>query len=174
MTRFEKVSINEFYKSMTAFYHSIGVEARDTFRTVGDMEDMYVGIELPTRATAGSSGYDIRIPFDLDVKAGKEYKIPTGIKFQVEGQRFLMILPRSSMGMKYGLFLLNTVPDIDADYYGNPSNEGHIFLAFRTTKDLHLKAGDRIAQGIIASYTVTDDDNASGERTGGMGSTGKQ
>lgn len=63
---------------------------------------------------------------------------------------------------------------IDADYYNNQDNEGEIFVQLLNFApcDIKIKAGDRICQGIIKNYLVTEDDAASGERTGGLGSTG--
>lgn len=64
---------------------------------------------------------------------------------------------------------------IDSDYYNNPENEGHIMMALRNTSGspCAIKVGDRIAQGIFNQYYKVDDDSADGDRTGGIGSTGK-
>ena len=43
----------------------------------------------------------------------------------------------------------------------------------RYAYDIQLHKGDVIGQGIIKYYLTTDDDNASGERLGGFGSTSK-
>ena len=87
----------------------------------------------------------------------------------------LLIYIRSSIGYKRGLELANAVAVIDADYYGNPDNDGEIMLALRCAgnKPAHVEAGERIAQGLFTPYLVVDDDEATGERTGGYGSTGK-
>ena len=85
-----------------------------------------------------------------------------------------MIVPRSGLGFKYKLNLWNDVGVIDADYY-NSDNEGHIFMKMindnNEGKTLSIKKGEAIAQGIIVTYSVTDDDAADGVRNGGMGST---
>ena len=62
---------------------------------------------------------------------------------------------------------------IDADYYGNESNDGEMYFQLINLApfDIQLKKGDIIGQGIIKKYLVTDNDNASGIRTGGLGST---
>ena len=64
---------------------------------------------------------------------------------------------------------------IDADYYNNPDNEGHIFFQIINLSpfDIVLKKGDAIGQGILKRYYTTDDDAAKGERTGGFGSTSR-
>ena len=64
---------------------------------------------------------------------------------------------------------------IDADYY-HALNEGHIMIKVTNngSKQLSLKKGDRFAQGIFIPYGITEDDEASEERTGGFGSTNRQ
>jgi len=68
--------------------------------------------------------------------------------------------------------LANGIGVIDSDYYNNPDNEGHIMFAIWPFEgDVTFKKGDRIGQGVINRYFVTDDDKAEGSRTGGFGST---
>lgn len=57
----------------------------------------------------------------------------------------------------------------------NPGDEGHIIMALRNTSGspCAIKVGDRIAQGIFHRYYKVDNDSADGDRTGGIGSTGK-
>lgn len=63
---------------------------------------------------------------------------------------------------------------IDSDYVNNEDNEGEIGGLFYNMldEDVVLKAGDKMMQGIFVKYGVTDDDNATGSRKGGFGSTG--
>lgn len=81
---------------------------------------------------------------------------------------------RSSVGFKYHTILSNVTGVIDADYV-NANNEGHIFvkLVNHGDKDFVVNAGDDVVQGIFMKYDITDDDAASGDRTGGIGSTDK-
>ena len=64
---------------------------------------------------------------------------------------------------------------IDADYYNNPDNEGEIFFQIINLSpyDIIIQKGEAIGQGIIKNYLITQDDDASGERLGGFGSTGR-
>lgn len=84
----------------------------------------------------------------------------------------LQLYPRSSLGIKYGFTFLNTTPIIDADYYNNPGNEGHILLGFKCDKEILIHQGDKICQGIIVPY-LTYGEEISDTRSGGIGSTGK-
>ena len=101
--------------------------------------------------------------------------VPTGLKAYMELNEYLSIFIRSSLAFKKGLMLANSTGIIDCDYYNNPDNEGHIMIAYYNTKDVSytIKKGERIAQGIFMKYLTTDDDDASGIRMGGIGSTGQ-
>ena len=116
---------------------------------------------------------DVTIP---PLKDGfvKPKLVSTGVKVKLDPDKWLMLVPRSSLSSK-GLMLANTVGVIDSDYYGNPSNGGEIFAMFFNLSDtpVELKKGDRVMQGIICSYDKVDYDDTEAERIGGVGSTGK-
>ena len=99
--------------------------------------------------------------------------VSTGMKCQLEPGTYLELSVRSSCPLKYWLILANSVGIIDADYYNNPDNEGEIFFQMINLSpfDILLRKGDIIGQGIIKPYLTTEDDNASGQRIGGFGST---
>ena len=101
--------------------------------------------------------------------------VPTGIKCELDSNTYLELSVRSSCPLKYWLILANGVGIIDADYYNNPDNEGHIYFQMINLSpfDIQLHKGDVIGQGIIKPYLTTEDDSASGERLGGFGSTSK-
>ena len=101
--------------------------------------------------------------------------VPTGIKCEMPEGFYLELSVRSSCPLKHWLILANGVGIIDADYYNNPDNEGHIYFQMINLSpfDIILKKGDTIGQGILKKYYITDDDVAQGERTGGFGSTSK-
>ncbi len=85
----------------------------------------------------------------------------------------LLLFERSSWGLRQVL-IPNSVGVIDPDYYGNAENDGNIAFAFTNhgSEPLEVKVGDKIGQGIFLPFLLTDDDEAEGERVGGMGSTG--
>lgn len=131
---------------------------------------------LPRRGTAYSAGYDFYAPYRVEIQPNETVVILTGVKCVLNDTDVLMLYPRSSMGFKYGIQLVNTVGIIDADYYNNPSNEGHIMIGIKNTgtKTVVIEKGDRFAQGIITEYKITDDDEPVSEvREGGIGSTDK-
>lgn len=99
--------------------------------------------------------------------------VSTGMKCKLDPGTYLELSVRSSCPLKYWLIMANSVGIIDADYYNNPDNEGEIFFQMINLSpyDIQLHKGDIIGQGIIKSYLTTEDDNASGQRMGGFGST---
>ena len=136
-------------------------------------------INIPVRKTAYSAGYDIEAAEDIVipkfVPGINPTLIPTGLKAYMEDDEVLYLYNRSSNPKKKGLILANSVGVIDKDYYGNPDNDGHIMFAFFNIKDedVTIKKGEAIGQAVFSKYLVVDDDNATGERTGGFGSTDK-
>lgn len=99
--------------------------------------------------------------------------VPTGIKCKMDEDEYLEISLRSSIPLKHWLILGNSIGIIDSDYYNNPDNEGEIFFQVINLAPcpIMLHKGDKIGQGIIKKYITTEDDEASGERAGGFGST---
>lgn len=134
------------------------------------------GVHMPERKTGASTGYDFASAAEIDIAPGAGALVPTGIKAYMQADEVLLIYIRSSAAFKKQLMLMNGVGVIDADYYGNQENEGHIFIPIFNygTKTVHIAAGERIAQGIFTGYLTVDGDAAGygDPRTGGFGSTG--
>lgn len=168
IAQFEKVSYKQYAKD----YKKLNPNVEND-----QIKNVYDQIKLPKRATAHSAGYDFYIPYDLELKAGEETLIPTGIRVKMNTDYVLMLYPRSSLGFKYRLQLNNTVGVIDSDYYG-ADNEGHIFARVlndsREGKTLNLSQGDGMMQGIFTSFGITIDDDTDTKRTGGLGSTNRK
>ena len=135
----------------------------------------YEYVNFPKRKTKQSAGYDIESAVDAVITPGEIKLIPTGLKAYMCENEWLGIYIRSSIAVKHGVVLANSVAVIDSDYYNNPDNEGQIMMALRNTSGspCAIKVGDRIAQGIFHQYYKVDGDSADGSRTGGIGSTGK-
>ena len=147
------------------------------FEVVKDeaIKNQGVGIKLPQRGSKYSAGYDFFTPVSVTIKAGDKTLIWTDIKAYMQQGEVLLLDVRSSIGIKKGLMLANTIGVVDADYYENTDNDGNIGICLRnlTNEDITLEAGERIAQGIFIPYLVADNGNTDDERTGGIGSTGK-
>ena len=143
----------------------------DEFRKHPDVD-----IKLPKRGSSKSAGYDICTPVDIIIPPnGISDAIQTDIKAYMLDDEYLEIVPRSSIGFKKGLMLINTCGIIDSDYYNNPDNDGNIGFKFKnlTNETVEIKAGERILQGIFKKYLTIDNDDCDIIRTGGVGSSGK-
>lgn len=183
VARFEKVSFDTFLKSFRDIYVAVMSDGHENNDYIVNKDDLlrqarlvYGNIRLPRRATSRSAGYDFFFPFGYtELGPMVTSTIPTGIKVRIDGPYVLQLYPRSSLGFKYRLQLDNTVGIIDADYYNNPSNEGHIFV--KITNDSQqgdickLDIGDAFCQGIFTQYFITYDDDITAIRNGGIGST---
>lgn len=119
---------------------------------------LYNSYKLPKRSSKLAAGYDIFLLEDLELGPNEVVKLPTGIKSYFLDDEVLLILVRSSMGFKYSIKLVNQVGVIDADYYNNKNNEGHIFVKIKNEGNemVKFKAGEAITQGIFLKYLITD------------------
>ncbi len=137
------------------------------------------GINMPVRKTKYSAGYDVEAAEDTVIptfKLGtKPVLVKTGLKAYCQNDEYIKLVNRSSNPGKKGLVLANSIGVVDADYYNNPDNDGHFMFAYYNffKEDVIIHKGDVIGQVIFEKYLITDDDNASGERKGGFGSTNK-
>lgn len=151
------------------------MERKRGFEVAKGFEDK--GINMPVRKTKYSAGYDIEAAEDIIIPTFKKGMNPTlvktGLKAYMQDDEYLKLCNRSSNPKKKGLILSNSIGVVDADYYGNPDNDGHIMFAFYNIKeeDVEIKKGDCIGQAIFEKFLVADNDNAEGNRVGGFGST---
>ena len=144
---------------------------RIKFEKVSRVDD----IIMPERATQYSAGYDFYAPEDVILPAKSLTRVMTGVKCELVPSAFIMLANRSSNPSKKNLFLANGVGIIDADYYNNPDNEGEIGFEFynNSDEDVEIKKDEKIGQGVICHWIKEDEDNATGSRAGGFGSTGE-
>lgn len=133
------------------------------------------GVIIPKRATTKSAGYDLSSIEDVTIKPQQIKLVKTGLKAMMPDDEALFIFPRSSLAIKKGLVMSNSVGVVDADYYGNPDNDGLIMVPLMNIldHDVTVLKGERIAQGVFLSYEVTTDDEPLTQiRMGGFGSSG--
>lgn len=132
--------------------------------------------DLPKRSTKYSAGYDLKLIDDVIIEPGAIELGVTGLKAYMMDDEVLKLYPRSSISRRLSVTIPNNVGIIDKDYYGNDGNDGAIFVALWNfgTDTVHIKKGERIAQGIFQKYLVCpDEDEIITTRNGGFGSTGK-
>lgn len=134
-------------------------------------------VMVPQRQTRHSAGYDLASVEDVEINPGEIKMIPTGLKVLLPDNEALLIFPRSSLGIKKGLMMSNSVGVIDSDYYNNENNEGHIMIPLYnfSNKKVIVSKGERVAQGIFMNYLQTIDDDPNHKvRLGGFGSSDKK
>ena len=108
-----------------------------------------MGLPLPERATAGSSGVDLRaaIVENLFVRPGERVLVPTGLSVAIPVGFEWQVRPRSGLAIREGITVLNTPGTIDSDYRG----EVCVILVNLGSEDITIKRGDRIAQAVLSA-----------------------
>jgi dUTP pyrophosphatase len=132
---------------------------------------------LPSHATAGSAGMDIRacLKEPLILKPGDTALIPSGLAIHIGDPGYAaVLLPRSGLGHKHGIVLGNLVGLIDSDYQG----EVLVSCWNRGQSDFTVNPGERIAQMVIlpvvqAQFEVVSEFEESKRGAGGFGHSGK-
>src|ERR1700724_1439602 len=130
-------------------------------------------IALPTYATPGSAGLDLRacIASAYELTPNQTHLIPTGIAIHIEDHHMAaVLLPRSGLGHKHGIVLGNLVGLIDADY------QGPLFVSCwnRAQTTYTIALGERIAQLVFvpiaqAEFRVVEEFALSQRGAGGFG-----
>ena len=134
-------------------------------------------IPLPTYATAGSAGLDLRACLEqpLQLAPGETQLLPTGMAIYIADPNYAAtILPRSGLGHKHGIVLGNLVGLIDSDYQG----ELKVSCWNRGCDHFTIEPGERIAQLVIvpvvqADFTLVEEFAETARGTGGFGSSGR-
>ncbi len=133
-------------------------------------------IPLPTYATSGSAGMDLRacLEKDIQIKPGETVLVPTGISIYIQDPGLAAtILPRSGLGHKHGIVLGNLVGLIDSDYQGPLM----VSLWNRGSQIFNINVGDRIAQLVIVpivqtEFEIVEEFTETDRGAGGFGHTG--
>lgn len=134
-------------------------------------------IPLPSYATPGSAGMDLRALLDeaLVIEPGETHLVGTGLAIHLADPNLAgIILPRSGLGHKHGIVLGNLLGLIDSDYQG----ELMISVWNRGQTRFTLEPGERLAQYVIvpvlqAELEVVEDFAATERGLGGFGSSGR-
>ena len=131
---------------------------------------------IPTRATEGSSGYDITaldMKSSTDVEKGIYIEYRTGLAIEVPKGYEAVIRPRSSIRSKNVEFMFRNAPaTIDSDY------RGELVIIFTKPRRGPVYApGDRVAQLVIqktldVEFEEVDELSATKRGEEGFGSTG--
>lgn len=134
--------------------------------------------QLPSYATAGSAGLDMRACIDapITLQPGETKLIPSGLAIHLKDPGLAaLLIPRSGLGHKHGVVLGNLVGLIDSDYQGQVA----VSLWNRGEDPFVVNPMERIAQMVIVpvvqvKLNVVESFDESSRGAGGFGSTGKQ
>ncbi len=135
---------------------------------------LHESVALPRYESDGAAAFDLAASEDIEIPPGEVRLVPTGLVVEVPAGMFLAILARSSTPLKRGLMVANGVGVIDSDYCGATDEVKIAVVNFRNVP-VQVKAGDRIAQGLILpAPRVTWEETKEEARPsrGGFGSTG--
>jgi dUTP pyrophosphatase len=132
-------------------------------------------VPLPAYGTEDAAGFDLAAAHDTTIGPRAIALVRTGLVIEVPAGHFLAIFARSSTPLKRGLMVANGVGVIDPDYCG-PTDEVLVQVLNVTDKDVEVKRGDRLAQGIVLPAPRVTWNEVSEIRQvvrGGFGATGR-
>ena len=132
-------------------------------------------LPLPSYATAGSAGMDLRAALDRSVtlQPGERALIPTGFVVAIPAGYEAQVRPRSGLALNRGIGMPNAPGTIDSDYRG----EVKVILINWSADPQTIERGDRIAQMIVCPVaTAVFEEKRELDETeragGGFGHTG--
>lgn len=132
------------------------------------------GLPLPEYAHAGDAGADLYAAEDVELPPGERAVVPTGVAIALPDGYAAFVHPRSGLGAKLGVTIVNAPGTVDAGY------RGEIKVTLLNTDPratVRLRRGDRIAQMVVQRveravfHEVTDLPGAA-RGANGFGSTG--
>ena len=137
------------------------------------IQSLHTGFIMPTKGSDQAGAFDIYMP-----QAGSIYALGgvhlLGFAAEVPAGHVALILPRSSVGAKYGLELINTCGVIDSDYRG----EWKAALKTKSGTGYSWEKGDRILQFLLVpvsspSLELVESVSKTERGEGGFGSSGR-
>jgi dUTP pyrophosphatase len=140
------------------------------------LSEDFVDVPLPTYATDGSSGMDVRAAVKeyIIIPSGKVALVPTDFSVEIPEGYEIQVRPRSGLAAKHNIGILNSPGTIDSDYRG----EVKIILMNFGNEDFTISRGERIAQLVVSKIykaLLRESNNLSSSKRGegGFGHTGK-
>jgi dUTP pyrophosphatase len=110
---------------------------------------------------------------DTTLEPGVPGLVPTGLTLEIPPGYEAQVRPRSGLALKHAITMPNAPGTIDPGYRG----EVRVILLNSGREAYQVRAGDRIAQMIVARYEavewVEEDLAESARGSGGFGSSGR-
>ena len=139
---------------------------------------LHPDFKIPTQATDGAAGFDMRACLDpgqesIILTKGKQLAISLGCSVEIPSGFEIQVRPRSGLALKNGITVLNSPGTIDSDYRG----ECKAILINHSDEPFVIKSGDRICQWVVAELPyihleMVDNLSETDRGEGGFGSTG--
>lgn len=131
-------------------------------------------MQTPTHKTLYSAGADLESNETVTIDPNQTRLVGTGFALSYEQRNSVdnlvfMLAIRSSIALKKGLMLANSIGVIDNDY----TDEIKVMLFNPTDTPVKIDRGERIAQLIPMQYVPCVFDVENNSRNGGFGSTGQ-
>lgn len=131
--------------------------------------------KLPTRATAGSNGWDLYASEDVVLRPGEWYAVKTDVAIEIpRGNIAALVVPRSGLAKNHGLTILNGPGLIDSDFRGEIHS---LLINHERAFSKKISRGDRIGQLVFVelpavTLEVAAELSQTERGSGGFGSTG--
>ncbi|MEX2531544.1 MAG: dUTP diphosphatase [Gemmatimonadota bacterium] len=140
------------------------------FQRLGHNPDL----PLPSRATEGAAGYDVRAAEAVVLEPGGTQAVSTGLVVELPSGIEAQVRPRSGLALREGVVVPNSPGTIDPDFRG----ELKVILMNLSSHPVAIARGDRVAQLVFARFerpTVVETDavEETDRGVGGFGSTGR-
>ncbi len=130
---------------------------------------------IPSRAHPGDAGLDLHAAEAAHIGPGERWSVGTGVAVEIPDGHAGLVLPRSGLAREHGISLVNSPGLIDSGYRGEVRV---LLLNTDPAETFRVRAGDRIAQLVIAPIAIAEPveaealaDSARGD--GGFGSSGR-
>ena len=98
------------------------------------------------------AGLDIRSLEDALLAPGIPQAVPTGLALEIPSGYEVQLRPRSGLALKHAITVPNSPATIDPGYRG----EVRVILLNLGSESYQIKAGDRIAQMVLARYETVE------------------
>jgi len=116
---------------------------------------------------------NLRAVEDVTLAPGVPQLVPTGLKIELPSGYEAQVRPRSGLALKHAITMPNAPGTIDPGYRG----ELRVILLNLGSEPYTIRAGDRIAQMIVARYEAVEWIEAaladSSRGSGGFGYSGR-
>ena len=134
---------------------------------------MHEDAKAPLRGTENSAGLDLSAVHDEVIMPNQVKLVDLGIAFEIPSNHYLQLYARSSLPLKKGLIVANSVGVIDEDF----TDSLKIQLFNITNQPVKISSGERIAQVVLSKVeyprALETTEIRTTKRSGGsFGSTG--